>query len=106
MARAKSGLDRRKFLSAAAVAGAASLTPGDGKTAAPQLDAAPQPPSALPPSAKLAAAEAGTPRPAPEGSGVPASDFMVDVIRSLDIAYVPCNPAQSFRGLHESLIDY
>jgi acetolactate synthase-1/2/3 large subunit len=37
---------------------------------------------------------------------LPASDFMVDVIKSLDIAYVPCNPAQSFRGLHESLIDY
>ena len=31
---------------------------------------------------------------------------MVDVIKSLDIDYVPCNPAQSFRGLHESLIDY
>jgi thiamine pyrophosphate-dependent acetolactate synthase large subunit-like protein len=31
---------------------------------------------------------------------------MVDVIKSLDIAYVPCNPANSFRGLHESLIDY
>src|SRR4030095_13365725 len=32
--------------------------------------------------------------------------FMVDVIKSLDIEYVPSNPAQSFRGLHESLIDY
>ena len=31
---------------------------------------------------------------------------MVDVIKSLDIDYVPCNPAQSFRGLHESLINY
>jgi thiamine pyrophosphate-dependent acetolactate synthase large subunit-like protein len=106
MARAKSGLDRRKFLSGAALAGAASLAPSDGKTAPSQLDAAPQRPSALPPSAKLAAAEAGMPLAAPEGSGVPASDFMVDVIKSLDIPYVPCNPAQSFRGLHESLIDY
>jgi acetolactate synthase I/II/III large subunit len=106
MARAKSGLDRRKFLSGAALAGAAGLAPRDGKTAPSQLEAAPQRPSALPPSAKLAAAEAGTPHAVPEGSGVPASDFMVDVIKSLDIAYVPCNPAQSFRGLHESLIDY
>ena len=37
---------------------------------------------------------------------MPGSDFMVDVIKSLDIDYLPCNPAQSFRGLHESLINY
>ena len=30
------------------------------------------------------------------------SDFMVDVIKTLDIKYMPCNPASSFRGLHES----
>ena len=41
-----------------------------------------------------------------KSEGTPASDFMVDVIKSLDIAYVPCNPADSFRGLHESLINY
>ena len=41
-----------------------------------------------------------------QAEGTPASDFMVDVIKSLDIAYLPCNPAQSFRGLHESLINY
>ena len=37
---------------------------------------------------------------------MPGSDFMVDVIKALDIPYLPSNPAQSFRGLHESLIDY
>ena len=37
---------------------------------------------------------------------MPGSDFMVDVIKSLDIPYLPSNPAQSFRGLHELLIDY
>ena len=42
----------------------------------------------------------------PAQAGKPGSDYMVDVIKSLDIDYVPCNPAQSFRGLHESLIDY
>ena len=31
---------------------------------------------------------------------------MVDVIKTLDIKYLPCNPASSFRALHESLIDY
>jgi thiamine pyrophosphate-dependent acetolactate synthase large subunit-like protein len=38
--------------------------------------------------------------------GKAGSDFMVDVIKSLDIKYVPTNCASSFRGLHESLIDY
>jgi thiamine pyrophosphate-dependent acetolactate synthase large subunit-like protein len=36
----------------------------------------------------------------------PGSDFMVDVIKSLGIGYVASNPAHSFRGLHESLINY
>src|SRR3954465_328697 len=34
------------------------------------------------------------------------SDFMVDVIKSLDIEYLAANPGTSFRGLHESLITY
>jgi len=99
------GLDRRKFLSSAAFAGAASIAPAKAATSS-VTDEAPRKPSAVRPSAAVAAAETGTPQVAAEGSGVPASDFMVDVIKSLDIPYLPCNPAQSFRGLHESLIDY
>jgi thiamine pyrophosphate-dependent acetolactate synthase large subunit-like protein len=34
------------------------------------------------------------------------SDFMVDVIKSLGIEYVCSNPGSSFRGLHESIINY
>jgi len=34
------------------------------------------------------------------------SDVMVDVIKSLGIEYVAANPGSSFRGLHESLINY
>lgn len=34
------------------------------------------------------------------------SDFMVDVIKSLDFEYICANPGSSFRGLHESLINY
>src|SRR5262249_56919371 len=63
-------------------------------------------PSALRPSAAVAAAETETPRISVKSAGMPGSDFMVDVIKSLDIPYLPSNPAQSFRGLHESLIDY
>jgi thiamine pyrophosphate-dependent acetolactate synthase large subunit-like protein len=38
--------------------------------------------------------------------GRAGSDFMVDVIKSLKIDYIFANPASSFRGLHESLINY
>lgn len=52
-------------------------------------------------------AEAGTPSPVEtltmERSG---SDFMVDVIKSLGIEYICSNPGSSFRGLHESVINY
>ncbi len=36
----------------------------------------------------------------------PGSDFMVDVLKSLDIDYIATNAGSSFRGLHESLITY
>src|SRR2546428_10589970 len=52
-------------------------------------------------------AETGTP---PEVDVLTAdhcgSDFMVDVIKSLDIEYFCANPGSSFRALHESIINY
>lgn len=36
----------------------------------------------------------------------PASDWMVDVLKVLDLEYVATNPGSSFKGLHESLINY
>jgi thiamine pyrophosphate-dependent acetolactate synthase large subunit-like protein len=36
----------------------------------------------------------------------PGSDFMVDVIRSLGIEYCAANPGSSFRGIHESMVNY
>jgi acetolactate synthase-1/2/3 large subunit len=36
----------------------------------------------------------------------PGSDFMVDVVKSLDIDYLATNPGSSFRGLHESLVNH
>jgi len=114
MARAQSQtkLNRRKFLARVALAGAAgtatTILPqgaAASATTAPPVDPAPRP-SALPPTAKMAAAEAGTPQEIKGETGKPGSDFMVDVIKTLDIKYLPCNPASSFRALHESLIDY
>src|SRR5881396_1552219 len=91
---------RRKFLKGAAVAGAATLAaPGETALARPAARAtAPlQDPHA----------ETGTP---PEVDVLTTercgSDFMVDVIKTLDIDYICSNPGSSFRALHESIINY
>ena len=36
----------------------------------------------------------------------PGGDFMVDVIKALNFEYVATNPGSSFRGIHESIINY
>lgn len=36
----------------------------------------------------------------------PGSDFMVDVIKSLNLDYLAANPGSSFRSLHESVVNY
>jgi thiamine pyrophosphate-dependent acetolactate synthase large subunit-like protein len=102
-------VSRRKFLAGVAVAGAATAVTPAANTAtdAATPNAAPAPrPSALPPSMHVAAAETGTPKELPRIGGVAGSDFMVDVIKTLDIKYLPANPASSFRAIHESLINY
>jgi thiamine pyrophosphate-dependent acetolactate synthase large subunit-like protein len=102
-------VNRRKFLAGVAVAGAAgAVAPPAAQatgTAADARGVAPRP-SALPPSAAVAAAETGTPPTMPHAHAPAGSDFMVDVIKTLDITYLPANPASSFRALHESLINY
>src|SRR5579871_5311206 len=100
-------LNRRRFLAAAGIAGAAAAV--DRAKAAPTSAPAAQSqlPSAVPPNARVESAETDVPDIQPyAGVGRPGSDFMVDVIKTLDIRYVPANPASSYRALHESLIDY
>jgi acetolactate synthase-1/2/3 large subunit len=113
MPRKDSGpkVDRRKFLTGVAIAGAAGAVTSNGAadaaTSGLQSPAAPQRPSALPPNERVAVAETGVPDIGPYAhGGRPGSDFMVDVIKTLDIKYLPSNPASSFRALHESLINY
>jgi thiamine pyrophosphate-dependent acetolactate synthase large subunit-like protein len=36
----------------------------------------------------------------------PGGDFMVDVLKTLDFDYIAANPGSSFRGLHESIVNY
>ena len=55
---------------------------------------------------QIAAETGGLREPTTQLPGRPASDFMVDVIKSLKIEYIYSNPASSFRGMHESLINY
>src|SRR6266446_3792386 len=100
---------RRIFLAGAAVAGATTALAPPAAKAAAATDAsitAPRRPSALPPTMQVAIAETATPKELPRIGGVPGSDFMVDVIKTLDIKYLPSNPASSFRAIHESLINY
>ncbi len=95
-------LGRRKFIKGAATgmatlvasAGAAGAVPlvagrADAMPPAPQ-----EPQSGAASSARVLTIER------------PGSDFMVDVLKSLDIEYIAANPGSSFRGLHESVINY
>src|SRR5438034_9976224 len=100
-------VSRRKFLAGAAVAGAAASTTV-AKAATPGTTAADvkRLPAAVPPSVQQIANETAVPKEMPHLAGKPNSDFMVDVIKSLQIEHIYSNPASSFRGLHESLINY
>lgn len=94
-AEASSG--RRDFLKGVATASAAGVAMvQQAQAAAPAVNAA---------AAKLSDADAKA-----EASGRliprPGSDFMVDVIKSLNLEYVAANPGSSFRSLHESLVNY
>jgi acetolactate synthase-1/2/3 large subunit len=97
-------LDRRKFLRGAA--GTAAALGASARVASPQ-QAEPRPAQAPEPSAAARAAETAPPGEievlTTERSG---SDFMVDVLKSLGFDYVCANPGSTFRGLHESLINY
>jgi thiamine pyrophosphate-dependent acetolactate synthase large subunit-like protein len=50
----------------------------------------------------------GIERPAPSGANAPAfgSDVVADTLRALDIPYIALNPGASYRGLHDSLVNY
>ncbi|HKE83594.1 MAG TPA: thiamine pyrophosphate-dependent enzyme [Vicinamibacterales bacterium] len=96
-------VDRRGFLKSAAVtgaaAGAAVLVPGATNAAAQQGPAtatASTPPREIDPPSTVEVLTTDR----------PGGDFMVDVIKSLDFEYVAANPGSSFRGIHESIVNY
>jgi acetolactate synthase-1/2/3 large subunit len=92
----KQHVGRRRFLKGAAV-GAAGFVAAPVATAAAQQGAVPVPTPA-PPASPPAGDEYHTDR--------AGADFMVDVLKALDFEYVAANPGSSFRGLHESIVNY
>jgi len=93
----KAGVDRRAFLkSAAAGAGATAATvlaqgPAGSQEESPQRDVDKKKNKKLPGDIVI---------------DRPGSDFMIDVIKTLDLEYMSTNPGSSFRSIHESLINY
>ena len=85
-----SGQGRRNFLMSAAAVGASAVA----------FSAAAADPVA--PKAGKKAAKEGAEKQIPR----PGSDFMVDVIKTLDLRYIAANPGSSFRSLHESVVNY
>jgi acetolactate synthase-1/2/3 large subunit len=86
----KPGVDRRSFLTGAATGAAAALI-------ATQASVAEAQPAATP-----------TTEPAVQSNetGRHASDFMVDIFKSLDMEYMFSMCASSFMGIHESVLNY
>jgi acetolactate synthase-1/2/3 large subunit len=112
MSRPKKGsVNRRGFLKGAAMGAAAGVAALGGKpvVAEAKTAQAAQARAATPlPSAALAAAETSPPPPRVDvyTTDRPGSDFMLDVIKSLNFDYVAANPGSTFRALHESIINY
>ena len=94
-------LSRRGLLKGATMAGVAAVSaPRETRAQAQPGPAGPITPAPNP------AMESGRPPEMPIVQGSSGSDYMADVIKSLGIEHVACNPGTSFRGLHESLINY
>ncbi|RPJ29600.1 MAG: twin-arginine translocation signal domain-containing protein, partial [Planctomycetaceae bacterium] len=100
----KRSVNRRNFLKQAAVTGAAAaLVPASGRAATLSQAAAP-PTRAVAP---IPPREVDPPRRVEvETIDRPGGDFMVDVLKTLNFDYIASNPGSSFRGIHESIINY
>jgi acetolactate synthase-1/2/3 large subunit len=92
-------IKRRQFLAGMAAAPAIGLA-GAGKVSA---QTAPAPVSSVPPVPMTDRSLNDMP---PQTIGKTGSDFMVDVLKALDIDYIASCPGSTFRGIHESIINY
>ena len=101
-------IERRRFLQHGTLAGAAAIIGSSGSDKSQSQEISEE--AASRPVAPVMTAEDEAAPPAHaqviaenERSG---SDFMVDVFQSLEFDYICANPGSSFRGLHESIINY
>ena len=95
---------RRKFLKGATLVGAATLaTPvsADAVPAPPQPNIKPAAPGPW-----QMALETTAPSSDPVTQTTSGGDFMVDVLKTLDLDYLAMNCASSFRGLHEAVLNH
>ncbi len=119
----QAGVDRREFLKSATAGAAALATTPLAAYAAPLAVQGQSSPSSSSSSSSTSSSSApGANGTAPLAPGArfqsdsasaeiltvdrPGSDFMVDVLKSLDFEYVCANPGNTFRALHESIINY
>ena len=93
------GVDRRTFLKSTAVGVAAAVAPAQAGAQSPEAAKQEAP-------AKGESKKKERPHPGDIVIERPGSDFMMDVIKTLDIEYMTTNPGSSFRSLHESLVNY
>ena len=84
----KPGVDRRSFLTGAATGAAAALIAQQASVASAQ------------------SATTAEPNVQANETAKPASDFMVDIFKSLDLEYMFSMCASSFMGIHESVLNY
>ncbi|MBV8836511.1 MAG: thiamine pyrophosphate-binding protein, partial [Alphaproteobacteria bacterium] len=103
MSKSKTDVGRRNFLKSATLGAAALATPAAANAAIPQAKPATK---AAPPGPQLAAVETMPPVKDPVSQQTSGGDFMVDVMKSLDIEYLSMNCASSFRGLHEAVLNH
>jgi acetolactate synthase I/II/III large subunit len=96
----KASVGRRQFLR--------NTTMGVAGLVANPIAASPAQESTKPRNATAPIASDESARPSSEVLTVahPGSDFMVDVIKAIGFEYVCANPGNTFRSLHESLINY
>ncbi len=88
------GVGRRDFFKGAALGAAGLVVNAEATAAAGTVSPVAQDSSPAPQAS-----------PAPPAAQ-PASDFMVDVLKKLDLEYAAINPGSAFAGLHESLINH
>jgi len=102
--KADTFLGRRRFLKAGLAAGALAVPLPQGEANA-QSAAAPHAPS-IPPAPNLEAERARPSDIQPDTQSSSGADFMLDVMRGLGIEHAAAFVGSSFRGLHESIINY